>query len=226
MLMKVKSLLLIAAAAFAVNASAYDLVADFLSVSPTEVEAGKSDVVLTFAYNGADLVNNINSYQFTLVFPEGLDPNIKAIGKKPDVAITSNFPAADMEMVLSTGYNDKKLSITCVNNSQVNFKEVFGAETKYDLFTVKCTTAADFEKGDITPTLALWADGQNGKLYDAPKNALTISTAVNDINADKAVAGVKYYNVAGVESNEAFDGVNIVVTTYVDGTTSAVKVVK
>ena len=50
-------------------------------------------------------------------------------------------------------------------------------------------------------------------------------TAVNDINA-KAVAGVKYYNLAGVESNKPFDGVNIMVTTYTDGTKSAVKVVK
>ena len=50
-------------------------------------------------------------------------------------------------------------------------------------------------------------------------------TAVNDINS-KAVAGVKYYNLAGVESNKPFDGVNIMVTTYTDGTKSAVKVVK
>ena len=50
-------------------------------------------------------------------------------------------------------------------------------------------------------------------------------TAVNDINA-KAVAGVKYVNIAGMESDKPFDGVNIVVTTYTDGTKSAVKVIK
>ena len=50
-------------------------------------------------------------------------------------------------------------------------------------------------------------------------------TAVNDINS-KAVAGVKYYNLAGVESNKPFDGVNIMVTTYTDGTKAAAKVVK
>ena len=38
--------------------------------------------------------------------------------------------------------------------------------------------------------------------------------------------GVKYVNVAGMESNTPFDGVNIVVTTYTDGTHSAVKVIK
>lgn len=52
-----------------------------------------------------------------------------------------------------------------------------------------------------------------------------ISTAVNDITA-KTVAGVKYVNLAGAESNKPFDGVNIMVTTYTDGTKSAAKVIK
>ena len=50
-------------------------------------------------------------------------------------------------------------------------------------------------------------------------------TAVNGISA-KAVAGVKYYNLAGVESNKPFNGINIAVTTYTDGTTSTTKVIK
>ena len=52
-----------------------------------------------------------------------------------------------------------------------------------------------------------------------------VTVGVNDINS-KAVAGVKYYNLAGVESNKPFDGVNIMVTTYTDGTKAAAKVVK
>ena len=50
-------------------------------------------------------------------------------------------------------------------------------------------------------------------------------TAVNGISA-KAVAGVKYYNLAGVESNKPFNGINIAVTTYTDGTSSTTKVIK
>ena len=52
-----------------------------------------------------------------------------------------------------------------------------------------------------------------------------ITVGVNDINS-KAVAGVKYYNLAGVESNKPFDGVNVMVTTYTDGTKAAAKVIK
>ena len=50
-------------------------------------------------------------------------------------------------------------------------------------------------------------------------------TAVNELNGEKAVAGVRYFNMAGQEMQEA-NGVTIVVTTYTDGTTSAVKVIK
>ncbi|MBQ9466210.1 MAG: hypothetical protein IJU62_04455 [Muribaculaceae bacterium] len=53
-----------------------------------------------------------------------------------------------------------------------------------------------------------------------------VSTAVNDIAVDADVVSVKYVNVAGQVSAQPFDGINVVVTTYVDGTTKAVKVVK
>jgi len=48
---------------------------------------------------------------------------------------------------------------------------------------------------------------------------------VDELNADKAVAGVRYFNMAGQEMQQA-QGLTIVVTTYTDGTTSAVKVMK
>lgn len=51
-------------------------------------------------------------------------------------------------------------------------------------------------------------------------------TGVNDVNAAKTVANVKYYNTLGVASSTPFEGVNIVVTTYTDGSHSSVKVIK
>ena len=48
---------------------------------------------------------------------------------------------------------------------------------------------------------------------------------VDELNANKTVAGVRYFNLAGQEMQEA-NGMTIVVTTYTDGTTSAVKVMK
>lgn len=40
------------------------------------------------------------------------------------------------------------------------------------------------------------------------------------------MAGIKYVNIAGMESSKPFDGVNIVVTTYTDGTKAVKKVLK
>ena len=48
---------------------------------------------------------------------------------------------------------------------------------------------------------------------------------VDELVNGKAVAGVRYFNMAGQEMQQA-NGVTIVVTTYTDGTTSAVKVMK
>lgn len=62
------------------------------------------------------------------------------------------------------------------------------------------------------------------KQVEIPMNQIV--TGVNDVTGVKPVAGVKYYNLAGVESNEPFDGVNIVVTRYTDGSMSTSKVIK
>ena len=51
-------------------------------------------------------------------------------------------------------------------------------------------------------------------------------TGVEQLTADKEVAAIRYINVAGQESDTPFDGMNIVVTTYTDGTVSTVKVMK
>ncbi len=52
--------------------------------------------------------------------------------------------------------------------------------------------------------------------------------AIEDVTGDaaKTVAGVRYYNLLGVESAEPFQGVNVVVTTYTDGTRQAHKVIR
>lgn len=53
-----------------------------------------------------------------------------------------------------------------------------------------------------------------------------IATGVEDVNAEKTVAGVGYYNLLGAASDRPFEGVNVVVTTYTDGTKSSKKIVK
>lgn len=53
-----------------------------------------------------------------------------------------------------------------------------------------------------------------------------ISTFIYGVETAKEVAGVKYYNLAGVESDHPFQGVNIEVTTYTDGSRTSRKIMK
>ncbi|MBR2083297.1 MAG: hypothetical protein IJ879_01480, partial [Muribaculaceae bacterium] len=51
------------------------------------------------------------------------------------------------------------------------------------------------------------------------------ATGLSEMVGSKTVANTRYFNVAGQEMQEA-NGLTIVVTTYTDGTTSTVKVMK
>jgi len=51
-------------------------------------------------------------------------------------------------------------------------------------------------------------------------------TAIENVNGSKQVANVKYVNLSGVESATPFQGVNIEVKTYTDGTRSSSKVLR
>lgn len=51
------------------------------------------------------------------------------------------------------------------------------------------------------------------------------TTAADEINAEKAVSSVRYYNLAGQQMQQP-QGVTIMVTTYTDGTSTTAKVIK
>ena len=65
--------------------------------------------------------------------------------------------------------------------------------------------------------------GGNIAVYRLTKVGGGIEELINDHN--KVVAGVRYFNIMGQEMTEA-NGLTIIVTTYTDGTSSAVKVMK
>ncbi|MBQ6166375.1 MAG: hypothetical protein IJK41_02950 [Muribaculaceae bacterium] len=54
---------------------------------------------------------------------------------------------------------------------------------------------------------------------------ITPRTAINELNGNKAVASVRYYNAAGQEMAQP-NGLTIVVTTFADGSKTAAKVMK
>jgi hypothetical protein len=71
------------------------------------------------------------------------------------------------------------------------------------------------------------AYGMNTAAYFCMDKFVTdIVSGVDNINTTKTATGVKYVNLAGMESDSPFKGVNIAVTTYSDGTRSTSKIVR
>ena len=88
----------------------------------------------------------------------------------------------------------------------------------------------------LTPTGLVFSDAGspqtsdfvfvNGGYYNANGLVGTVKdTGIEEIanTVNKDVKSVRYYNLMGVPSNKPYEGLNIIVTTYSDGSTSAVK---
>jgi|GEM_PF-1989354 len=74
-------------------------------------------------------------------------------------------------------------------------------------------------------------DKNTGKFYVRTSTAhvdwdSSVATGITGIDASAQVESVRYYNTIGVESETPFQGLNIVVTRYSDGTTTTVKAVR
>lgn len=72
-----------------------------------------------------------------------------------------------------------------------------------------------------------WAFASSGVTWKEIEAAPAVTpTGISSEVAEKAVQSVAYYNLQGVQSAVPFSGINVVVTTYTDGSRSTVKVVK
>ena len=90
--------------------------------------------------------------------------------------------------------------------------------------------AAEDFTGEAQINFAAWYTGDSGSgnyvISSHPCTVTSTATAVSALHIENAIATQRFFNIAGVEMNEAAQGVNIVVTTYTDGTTSTAKVLK
>ena len=104
---------------------------------------------------------------------------------------------------------------TVVSATNGNYKS-----TSFLGTTTESTTALNF--------YSWWSDTYELHSF-LPKAEFTYEpadvTAIADIDTDKAVASVRYYNMAGQQVSNP-SGLAIEVTTYTDGTSSSAKVVK
>lgn len=103
---------------------------------------------------------------------------------------------------ITIGGNDELKFGALLNNATINFRVRF--------YYVKYERATGKRSFYVVERTAPWED---------------ISTSINEINSNNEVSKT-YYNAQGVKSDKPFNGVNIVVTRYSDGTTTTTKVVR
>ena len=245
--MKIKSLLISAALMTGMCAAAQSVSAPDLTVDETNAGLPQALPLTLTMPDGGDYTNVEVHFQF----PEGLYPcminvdeyfdndelvetdadgmytdtgaDVAKKGRNPAVSYSDNFEVADRwPNYTVVGANmSKTASTTNPNHFLTIFVKGMNIERPATLpikVYMKYTQYDDqsFTVGEEDNMVDLC-----NVIYNFPDN-----TAVADVNAAKAVSSVKYYNAAGVASDNAFEGVNIVVTKYADGSQSVTKVVK
>lgn len=133
--------------------------------------------------------------------------------------------------------NDKAIAA----NTYTAKLHIYDAEMQEDATAEATEIAANSTNGysfDWTPQAAgtyyayvQFGFGENAeyRLIQSVPEQIVVKTApsgVNDVNAGKTVESIRYYNAMGVESAAPFEGLNIVVTNYTDGSKATSKVVK
>lgn len=115
-------------------------------------------------------------------------------------------------------------SLNSVDNPTLKDGEVYSFEALVKEVAVPTTDAKSAPRKTAYDSTV--APSTKFVVYPLDLDANKVATGVNDVNSAKEVKGVSYFNMMGVESAQPFDGVNIMVTTYTDGTSSATKVLR
>ena len=115
-------------------------------------------------------------------------------------------------------------SLNSVDNPTLTDGEVYSFEALVKEVAVPTTDAKSAPRKTAYDSTV--APSTKFVVYPLDLDAKKVATGVNDVNSAKEVKGVRYFNMMGVESVQPFDGVNSMVTTYTDGTSSAAKVLR
>ena len=168
---------------------------------------------ITSAFNGCLGVVNWYAYSDGEFYPKAVGMKKYEVGSKPKAT-------SARRSIVEGGANGAWYKV----DSDISFA---GICEKAETFDGVVTVEIYLVNGDVTSVNEL-----SNSNYYITKVSHTIvkdpdiSTGVEDVDAEKTVAGVTYYNLLGVSSDSPFEGVNVVVTTYTDGTKSSKKIVK
>lgn len=168
---------------------------------------------ITSAFNGCLGVVNWYAHSGGEFYPMAVGMKTYEVGSKPKAT-------SARRSIVEGGANGAWYKV----ESDISFA---GICEKAETFDGVVTVEIYLVNGDVTSVNEL-----SNSNYYITKVSHTIvkdpdiSTGVEDVDAEKTVAGVTYYNLLGVSSDSPFEGVNVVVTTYTDGTKSSKKILK
>ena len=108
--------------------------------------------------------------------------------------------------------------------SPVRLQNAFGAPCANA--NVVIVVRAYYQRGEENSSLSLRAGGGGYGFGQGSGSGDGIPTAVTEVIDNLQVVDVKYVNSLGMQSSKPFEGVNIVVTRYSNGTISTTKVVR
>ena len=192
--------------------SHYPMTSDMLVVEPISLKAGETRTI--------NVMMNNEEYDYTalqceIVLPQGVLLN--------DVDAVERGRAHNC--YLRKNVNDENVySLMGVSGESSLF-----AGNEGRILSLSVTASEDFDASaaQVELTNIMLVTDKNS-IYLAENTILKLNenTAVEQLNSDKEVAKTTYINASGQQSDKAFDGLNIVVTTYTDGTTSTTKVMK
>ena len=90
----------------------------------------------------------------------------------------------------------------------------------------KITAVDDAKASDGAQAIITATSASNPNVKASVKVTATNVTAITTVEGEKTVNSVRYYNVAGMESDIPFKGMNIVVKTYSDGSRTTEKMIR
>ena len=167
---------------------------------------------ITSTFNGCLGVVNWYTYSGGELYPKAVGMKSYEVGSKPK--------ATSARRSIEGGANGAWYKV----DSDISFADIC---EKAETFDGVVTVEIYLVNGDVTSVSELSSPNYYiTKVSHTIVQDPTITTGVEDVDAEKTVAGVTYYNLLGVSSDSPFEGVNVVVTTYTDGTKSSKKIVK
>jgi hypothetical protein len=133
------------------------------------------------------------------------------------------------EITVKTNDNDVVIGATTpAGATEVNLYEVVNGD-RVPISNPKAYDRGDQDYDVIVVAEAIYPDGtvMTTELVTVTvtKKAVQPPTSIEEILNSENVASVRYFNMAGQEMQQA-EGMTIVVVTYTNGTTSAIKVMK